>query len=41
MANLRDLSVGRENSITFLRLIAAMAVIYSHSYAIVPSGGRD
>ena len=41
MVTLKELSTGRVNSITFLRLIAALAVIYSHSYAIVLSGGQD
>ena len=38
---LEDLSDSRENSITLLRLIAALAVIYSHSYAVVWAGGTD
>ena len=41
MATLKELSTGKTNSITLLRLIAALAVIYGHSYAIVLSGGRD
>jgi peptidoglycan/LPS O-acetylase OafA/YrhL len=41
MTTLKELSTGRENSITFLRLIAALAVIYGHAYAIVPAGGHD
>lgn len=38
--SLAEVSAGRDNSITFLRLIAALAVIYGHSFAITrnPSG---
>lgn len=41
MTTLEDQSRGRENSITFLRFIAACAVIYGHSYAIIPNFGHD
>lgn len=41
MKTLKELSTGRENSITFLRLMAAFVVIYGHAYAIVPTGGHD
>ncbi|HWK61406.1 MAG TPA: hypothetical protein VNT00_08300 [Eoetvoesiella sp.] len=41
MKTLKELSTGRENSITFLRLMAAFAVIYGHAYAIVPTGSHD
>jgi peptidoglycan/LPS O-acetylase OafA/YrhL len=41
MKTLEEISENRINNITFLRLIAALAVIYGHSYAIVQSGGQD
>lgn len=41
MKTLEELSESKENSITLLRLIAALAVIYGHSYAVVFAGGRD
>lgn len=36
-----DLSKGRINNITFLRLLAAISVIIGHSHAIVFNGGQD
>jgi peptidoglycan/LPS O-acetylase OafA/YrhL len=38
---LSDVAVGRENNITFLRLIAALMVIWGHSNAVVQQGGQD
>lgn len=38
---LSDVAVGRENNITFLRLIAALMVIWGHSNAVVREGGQD
>lgn len=37
MKSLLDLSRNRENNITFMRLLAALSVIYGHSFAISPS----
>jgi peptidoglycan/LPS O-acetylase OafA/YrhL len=39
--SLGAVSEGRNNSITFFRLIAALAVIFGHSYAVVDAGGSD
>ena len=41
MKTLEELSTGKENSIALLRLVAALAVIYGHSYAVVIYGGQD
>lgn len=41
MQSLSEIDKSRENSITFLRLLAACAVIYGHSYAVVPGFGGD
>lgn len=38
---LSDVAVGRENNITFLRLVAALMVIWGHSNAVVQQGGQD
>jgi peptidoglycan/LPS O-acetylase OafA/YrhL len=38
---LADVAEGRENNLTFLRLVAACAVIYGHSYAVTVHGGGD
>jgi len=36
-----EISEGRENSITLIRLIASVFVIYGHSFAIVANSGQD
>jgi len=36
-----DVSCGRENNLTFIRLVLACSVIYGHSYAISRQGGGD
>jgi peptidoglycan/LPS O-acetylase OafA/YrhL len=41
MQSLYEINKSRVNSITFLRLLAACAVIYGHSYAVVPGFGGD
>lgn len=41
MQPLSEIDKSRENSITFLRLLAACAVIYGHSFAVVPGFGGD
>lgn len=38
---LSDVAVGRKNNITFLRLIAALMVIWGHSNAVVRDSGQD
>lgn len=39
MAHLSDVFVGKNNNLTLIRLLASLAVIYGHAYAIVPGGG--
>ncbi|SIQ69238.1 Peptidoglycan/LPS O-acetylase OafA/YrhL, contains acyltransferase and SGNH-hydrolase domains [Aromatoleum tolulyticum] len=41
MNTLQDISEARNNSITLVRLLASLAVIYGHSYAVAGSGGSD
>ncbi len=41
MKTLDELFVGKHNNLTFIRLIAALAVIYGHTNAIVASAGPD
>lgn len=41
MHYLSDVFIGKKNNLTFIRLLAALAVIYGHSYAIVPGFGAD
>ena len=41
MSHLSDVFVGRENNLTFIRLMAALAVIYGHASAVVPGSGAD
>jgi peptidoglycan/LPS O-acetylase OafA/YrhL len=41
MKTLMEVSEGRENSITLIRLIASISVIYGHSFAIVATSGQD
>lgn len=40
MAYLSDFA-GKNNNLNFIRLIAALAVIYGHAYAVVPGHGGD
>lgn len=40
MTVLSDVCTGKNNSLTLIRLVAALAVIYGHAYAVVP-GGSD
>lgn len=41
MAHLSDVFVGKNNNLTLIRLLASLAVIYGHAYAVVPGGGGD
>lgn len=41
MLTLADLFVGKHNNLTFIRLVAALAVIYGHTTAIVPGATPD
>lgn len=41
MTHLSDVFVGKNNNLTFIRLLAALAVIYGHAYAVVPGFGGD
>lgn len=41
MKNLSDVFVGKYNNLTLIRLLASLAVIYGHAYAIVPGFGGD
>lgn len=41
MQTLADLFVGRKNNLTFIRLVAALAVIYGHTSAIVAGAPAD
>lgn len=41
MKTLGDLFVGKENNLTFIRLVAALAVIYGHTNAIVATADPD
>lgn len=41
MRTLAELFVGKHNNLTFIRLVAALAVIYGHTTAIVPGATPD
>ncbi|WP_424193887.1 acyltransferase family protein [Ampullimonas aquatilis] len=41
MAFLSDVHIGKENNLTFIRLFAALAVIYGHASAIIPNTKAD
>jgi peptidoglycan/LPS O-acetylase OafA/YrhL len=41
MRTLADVFVGKSNNLTFIRLMAALAVIYGHTTAIVPGATPD
>lgn len=41
MKNLSDVFSGKDNNLTLIRLLAALAVIYGHAYAVIPGEGGD
>jgi peptidoglycan/LPS O-acetylase OafA/YrhL len=41
MRTLADVFIGKSNNLTFIRLLAALAVIYGHTTAIVPGATPD
>lgn len=41
MRTLADVFVGKSNNLTFIRLMAALSVIYGHTTAIVPGATPD
>ncbi len=41
MIKLNEIFIGKENNLTFIRTLAAVAVIYGHSFAVVKDSGMD
>lgn len=41
MKTLDDIFVGKDNNLTFIRTLAAVAVIYGHSFAVTKDSGSD
>lgn len=41
MIKLNEIFVGKENNLTFIRTVAAISVIYGHSFAVVKDSGMD